>query len=451
MYRIILLVALCISVPNSIHAQKKLSLKEAKKIALENNIQVKNAHLDSENADSKIWETIAMGLPQVTAQSRYQNFIELPVSVLPARFVNPNAKPGEIVAVRAGTPQAMNNTVTVNQLIFDGSYIVGVQSTRVFKRISTLLLSKTEAEIKSAVNMSYISVVIAKENLMIAKQNLANANSTLEFQKTALEQGMINQNDYKQFEIIQLTQQSILTKAETAYKNALNVLKLVLNFDVDQKIEITEGIDQILKEIRDIQKVMDHFEANKTIDYRIVENQTEADKLLLRNSYSNFLPRISAFYSFLYNGNNTIESFNIWEGNPIWNSTQVLGVQVSIALFNSFGDVAKRNQAKRNYVKSQNNQKYKEREIANNFERLNNDFDFALSSVQTSKKQLDLSQNIVDSEEIEFKEGVSSNADLIQTQNQLYQNQANYLNAIVQLMSVKSDLEKLLYTPIQNN
>ena len=437
---------LLITMGHTLMAQKKISLKEAKKIALENNTQIKNARLDVENAESKVWETIAIGLPQITAETKYQNFVELPVTVLPKTFVDPKASPDEVIAIRAGTPQTMNNTVKLNQLLFDGSYIVGVQSTQVYKQISKLALVKTESEIVSAVNMGYVNVVIAKENVEIAKQNLANANRTLDFQRTSLEQGLINENDYKQFEIVKLTQESILTRANTAYKNAINVLKLVLDIEVDQPVLIIDGIDQILKDIKDIQKVMDVFRADKTIDYRIAENQTKADKLLLRNSYAAFLPKLSTFYSYMYNGNNNEESFNMWAGDPLWNSTQMIGISMSISLFNSFGDVAKVNQAKRNLIKSENNQKYKERELTNQFETLNNNFDFALSSVQTSKQQLVLSEKIVENEENEFKLGVSSNAALIQTKNQWYQNQSNYLNAIVQLMRVKSDLEKLLYT-----
>jgi len=83
-----------------------------------------------QSAYKERWSTIAIGLPQISASANYQNFIELPTSLIPAQFFG--GKEGEFAEVQFGTPQTMDAGVTFRQLIFDGSYIVGIGSNSKF-------------------------------------------------------------------------------------------------------------------------------------------------------------------------------------------------------------------------------------------------------------------------------------------------------------------------------
>jgi outer membrane protein TolC len=70
-----------------LNAQEKtmtLSLQEAINFALENSYNAKAAKNDIRSAKETVWETTAIGLPQVNAAIDYQNFLKQPVSLLPA-------------------------------------------------------------------------------------------------------------------------------------------------------------------------------------------------------------------------------------------------------------------------------------------------------------------------------------------------------------------------------
>jgi outer membrane protein TolC len=71
----------------SLKAQEKtmeLSLKQAINYALENSYNTKAARNDIKSANEKVWETTAIGLPQINGKVDYQNFLKQPVSLLPA-------------------------------------------------------------------------------------------------------------------------------------------------------------------------------------------------------------------------------------------------------------------------------------------------------------------------------------------------------------------------------
>jgi len=114
--------------------ENHFSLTQALDYALAHNAQMINASRDVQAAYAQKWATIAMGLPQVSAESSYQNQLKRPVSLLPGEFFG--GEPGTYVPITFGQKQQMSISATLNQKIFDGSYIVGVQAIKTFIEIS---------------------------------------------------------------------------------------------------------------------------------------------------------------------------------------------------------------------------------------------------------------------------------------------------------------------------
>jgi len=122
--------------------QQSFSLKQAQNYAIEHSQKVENANIDMQIADKKVWETTASGLPQVSAQGKFQNFIDIPTSVLPANVFNPLAPAGELVGVKFGTKYNLNGSIQVSQLLFSGNYLVGLQAAKTYTSLSKQLKDK---------------------------------------------------------------------------------------------------------------------------------------------------------------------------------------------------------------------------------------------------------------------------------------------------------------------
>ena len=147
----------------SAKAQETLdfTLDEAVQYALEHNYTVRNAALDIDAAEKQKWEATSFGLPQIDGNIDYQNWIKQAVTFLPAEIVG--GPPGEFEEVVFGAKQNMNATVTLNQILFDGSYLVGLQSAKTFLKISNLAKEKTDQSIREAVINAYGTVLVSKE------------------------------------------------------------------------------------------------------------------------------------------------------------------------------------------------------------------------------------------------------------------------------------------------
>ena len=120
---------------------EKLSLEEALIIGLENNSTIRKANKELLKAYKDKWRTISIGLPQIKSTISYQNFIEMPISLVPAEFFGGN--PGEFAEISFGTEQIANASIKLEQLIFDGTYIIGLQGIKIYTEVAENIKKKT--------------------------------------------------------------------------------------------------------------------------------------------------------------------------------------------------------------------------------------------------------------------------------------------------------------------
>ena len=117
------------------------SLSEAVEWGMNYNRTLKRATIEVQKAHKEKWKTLSIGFPQIQANLAYQNNIEQPVSLIPAQFFG--GEEGEFAEVVFGTQQTAMGMVELNQLIFDGTYVVGVQGIRHFIETAENVLEKT--------------------------------------------------------------------------------------------------------------------------------------------------------------------------------------------------------------------------------------------------------------------------------------------------------------------
>jgi len=197
------LLLLAISLSTNLWAQEpeaqsaySFSLEEAIKFGLENNYSSRISEKDIDKALKQKWEIISQGLPQITGNLDYQNFLKQPVTLIPAEITG--GQPGTFTPVRFGTQQNLNGTATWNQLIFDGSYIVGVQSAQTLLQISKNAKTKTDQQVKSGIINAYGNVLLAEESVNILQQNIETLEKNYNDTKKIFENGLTEEENVEQ-------------------------------------------------------------------------------------------------------------------------------------------------------------------------------------------------------------------------------------------------------------
>lgn len=416
------------------------SLQQAIDHALQNNYSAINANRDVEAAKKKKWETTTIGLPQLNAAVDYQNNFELQKSLIPAEFFGGN--PGEFAEVAFGTKHNMNARATLSQLIFDGSYLVGLQSARTYLKISENAKVKTQQELKEIVINSYGNVLLAQESVLILEKNKTILTKTLNDTREVFKNGLIEEENVEQLQLTLASIESSLQYSVRMKTIANNMLKLVLGIPLEKELILTDNLSALTDNNLDLALLKEEFNVTNNIDYKIGQNNQESKRLLMLFEKSKALPSIGAAVNFGYNAFNN--EFRFFASDQKWLNYSNLGLNLNIPIFSSFGRSARTQQAKIAFDQAKTQLTETEQKLQLQFQKAKSDYEYSLEQFATAKSNLSLAERIENKQSIKFREGLSSSFDFTEAQQQLYAKQQDYLQSMVDVINKKATLEKIL-------
>lgn len=417
-----------------------LSLQDAINYALKNNRNAKNAQRSVEAANELKWETIASGLPQIGVSLDYNYWLKQQISLIPSEFFGGN--PGEFSKIIFGTKQTMSVTANLSQKIFDGSYLVGLQSAKVFLEISKNAQKKTVLDIRKSVINAYGNVLLAEESEKILEKNLQVLEINFNETSKIYENGLIEEESVEQLQITLSGVKNNLLNARRLKDLAYKMLNLTLGIDVDSAVNLSDNLKFLTDENIVISLLNADEDIEQTIDYKIAKNDTDSKELLVKLEKSKSLPTLNAFINGGYLGNNN--SFDFLNTSQKWFGLSLIGVTMSIPIFSSGMRIAATKRAKINLEQSRDNLIETEQIIKLEILKAKSAYKFAIEEYNNNQKNLRLAERIEKKNQIKFFEGISSSFDLRQAQAQLYKSQQELLQSMLEVINKKADLETAL-------
>ena len=416
------------------------SLEEAIDFAHSNNKMALDRQSNIRMAELQKWETIATGLPQISADISYNNWIEQQISLIPAEFFG--GMPGDFIEVAFGTQQTANGTVTLKQKLFDGSYLVALQASKVYLEISKNAKEKTLSELRKVVTNAYGSVLLAEENISILDANIAVLEKSITELQKVYENGLTEAENVEQ---LQLTLSGLVSARNynAILKDlAYEMFNLTLGLDIDTSVSLTDRMEGLVVKV-----LLSHTETSNSslennIDFKIAANNMRSNELLFKLEKSKALPTINAFINGGYAGNNN--RFNFLDQSQKWFGASLFGVNMSVPLFSSLGRSAATQKAKIALEKSERALVNTRQELKIKIKRAQNELAFAQQDLETKKQAQNLAKRIEEKNQIKFFEGLASSFELSQAQTQLYNAQKQYMEAMHSVLNKHIALDVLL-------
>ena len=424
----------------------KLSITQAQQYALENNRSILNANLDVESAKKKIWETTSTGLPQINSTVSASYILTMPDFY--EQFLTPSIAshftgvPDSANRVNAAVKKALDDMrfsgtfdIQVSQLIFSGSYLVGLQAAKVYKSLSELNKVKSIQDVLESVSNTYFTVLIAKENAVILDSTRLNLEKTLSEITQMENQGFVEETDVDQIKITLTNIKSSLDLIRRQSDISEKLLKIQLGVDFNQKIVLTDSLSNLIKAMSFDQLLLSDLVLDNNVSYQMLDAQVKSSKLLLKLKKSECLPDIAAFYQHEELLNSNAISFT---------PPDLIGLKVNIPIFSSGGRYSRIKQAKFDLQKSINNRDETADMLKLQFYQSKSALVSAKDKYESDKSNLKLSEKIYKRALIKFQNGMMSSMDLTQTQNQFLNSQSTYYQSIQNLITEKNKLEKML-------
>jgi outer membrane protein len=259
--------------PGSLQASespRSFSLQEAREYATRHNYDARKSQLEIAVAQKRMRETLAGGLPQVTSSLGYINNLELATVLIPNFF---DGKLDEKIPVQFGTQHNAALGLQVQQLVFNGSYFVGLQASRIYSRLAEEGFERTRMDVIETVSQTYYLILVSEESLRIIQGNLENLEKTLYEIRERYKEGFLEETDADVVQIsvtaLKNSLQNLQKQTETAYQ----LLKFQMGIDLDEEITLTDKFETIVTAEDIAQAMSGEFTLGENIDFRFMQTQ----------------------------------------------------------------------------------------------------------------------------------------------------------------------------------
>jgi outer membrane protein len=450
-----------------------LNLQGAVDHALSFNKSLKNARLEVERSRARNWEAISQGLPQVDGGMDYSSYFnyemefsfgmggdlgftqgQLQEAFNQTQATFPFYSQSDLAVHGANTyydgilqgmlpPSTIllsdqaSATLMVNQLIFSGQYIVGIQTAKLAMLISEQNLDFNELNIKESVISSYYLVLITQESLEIVKQNLDNLEETLAQTEIMFRTGMAEQTDVDQIRITVNQLANATTSLQRNLELNYNLLRFQLGLETNVDLQLTDNLEALFTNMQAETALDTPFVIDDNLTYKIMKTQEEINKKLLGLEQWNYAPTITGFYN--YNAKILTTDFDM-------NPNHMVGLSMGVPIFSSGMRKARVDQAKIDYNMAQVNRDIMEDQLLLQEKQYKYNLQSSLDNYFTQQENVEVAQRVYDSYRRKFEQGMATSLELTQANDNYLNAENNYLTAIMEVMNAKLQLDKLMNT-----
>lgn len=411
------------------------SLQEAIDYAQRNQSSIQNAKIDEEIAANTVKQTVGIGLPQVSGNLNFNDFLKVPTNLLPGEFFG---QPGTQVPVQFGVKYQSSFGLELNQLLFDGTYLVGLQASKTYRELSSKSLKRSRIETAVAVSKAYYSVLVSNEQLSLLDANLLRLKKTLNDTKALYANGFVEKIDVDRLTVLN-------NNLETERENVIrlldlnvNLLKFQMGMSIQSKLTLKDSIAGL--QVVQAFAVSDTSAYKNRIEYSLLETQKKLNELDLKRYKSQFLPSLSAFGS----TSQSLQSNNFGTLFDRSFPTTVIGFRLAVPIISGGIKLYQVRNAKLEILKTQNNLVNLKNGIGLEVEQAQTTYRNGLKSLENQNRNMELAQEVLRVTKIKYEQGVGSSIEVTTAETSLKEAQNNYINALYDLLINKVNMDKAL-------
>lgn len=423
---------------DSIPKKTAFTLKEAQFFASENAYSVKEVKYNISQAEQQVREYTAIGLPQINGDFTFTDFLVIPTSVIPAGGFFGSPEP---LKVKFNTRFNSQINASGSQLIFDGSFFVGIQAAKALVQLTKESQRKSELDVKDNVTQAYYTVLIIEETKKLLEQSLINLEKAQMETQAFYKSGFAEENDVDQFTILVSNLKNQIERTKANIENAKGLLKFQMGMSVKEKIELTDNLTTLANLANTPSLLNSTMDPKTSIEYVLLSKTRELQLLNSKRIKMGYLPSARIFSTAGYN--QPISDFN-WFKNDSWFPSVNWGFNISVPIFDGFMKDAGIKKAKLDAVKTKNTMDQVEQGMNLQLQTAKSDFLASTNQLKTEEKSLELARKVRDKALLKFKEGVGSSMEITQAENQLVSVQGAYFQALLNQLSSKAKIDRLL-------
>lgn len=415
------------------------SLKEAQSYAVSHSYNAQYSTIEREKVNRQMDELIGIGMPQINGSVQYNYNIKPPVAFFPGDFFG---APGTFQAITISPKQSGTMSLSLNQLILDGSYFIGLQAAKTQKQVAGVINEKDLLNIKADVTSTYYSILVIQENRKVLGESIVKLEDTYRQTKGIYEQGFVEETDVDQLKLILANVQNMAGMLDRQIALAKNLLKFQMGVELSKEITLADNLDKVLAETPTDSPLAATAGVENNIDYQMLLKQSYLAKLNYRRLIATYTPSLSGFLS--YQWQNFSNNNRLFADQSKYYGVSIVGINLRVPIFDGLSTVNRIRYAKLDYKKTEIAKLHMSEGIKLQTDQVNMAYANALGTFKVKKENMDLAKKVKERALIKYREGVGSSLELTTAENQYLQAQADYITSLLDLLNARVSINKLL-------
>jgi len=411
------------------------SLKEAIDYAQNHQSSILNASIDEEIAKNTVKRTIGIGLPQLNGNVNFQDFLKIPTNLLPGEIFG---KPGTQIPAQFGVQYQSSFGLELNQLLFDGSYLVGLQASKTYKELSNKNLKRSRIETAVGVTKAYYSVLVSNEQLSLLDANIERLKKSLNDTKALFANGFVEKIDVDRLTVLNNNLETERGNVIRLLELNLNLLKFQMGMNIQFKLVLKDSIGSL--QVAEFLALKDTSAYQERIEYSLLETQKKLNELDLKRYKSLFLPSLSAFGT----TSRSLQSNDFLKLTNRSFPATIIGFRLSVPLLSGGVKTYQVRNAKLEVLKTENNLINLRNGINLEVEQAQTVYRNGLKSLENQKRNMELAKEVLRVTKIKYEQGVGSSIEVTIAETSLKESQNNYINALYDLLINKVNVDRAL-------
>jgi outer membrane protein len=440
---------------HSVHAQQDsiFSLDKCINYAFKNQATVKNAELDQQISKYKVNETRGIGLPQINFEANTMYNIQLqPMFMTNERantFINPGTPLGAGVDPngRAVLPNLFqlkgSNTATLNasQILFDGSYLVGLKASKTYSELATKSIMQTKIETTDKITKGFYLVLINEQQLQLLNANIVRIDTSLSQLKEINKSGFAENLDVNRLEVTLNNLKTDQLNVQNQLLVTYSLLKYQMGYPVNSELKLNGTLDELVTRLNTVSNpnIGGDFNYNQRNDYALLRTQKKLQELNLKNAQAISYPKLVAYGTAgMINAQN--DYMKLYSSSYF--GYGFIGAKLSVPIFTGGNHYYQQQGAKLEVQKAQNNIEMMEDVIDLQVQQTKLVMDNNIQNIKSQKRNLDLAEQVIRQTKVKYQEGVGTNLEVVDAENSFKTAQTNYYDAVYNALVSLIDYQK---------
>ena len=331
------------------------------------------------------------------------------------------------------------NSLTASMPIFTGGKLNGtIKQAKAGYLISEQGLQKAYNDMRSTVTNGYFDMLQADNMQKLGRESVDRLADHLKNVEAQYEVGVVAKVDVLRSQVELANAKQSLIKAENAYQIAEANLNKIVGLPMDTQLKL-DNILVYTPYDNDMQYCLD-YAAKHRPELEQAKQQVEAAKGALRVAISGHMPQVAATASQNWNDSN-------WPGDE--NGNWYVGVSVGLNIFDSGVTTSKIHGAEADLAKA--HESYRDTVDLVNLDVRSNYLNLreAEKRIDTTKLAVSQAEEDYRIAQLRYMNGVGTNTDVLDAQVALTDAKTNYLQAMYDYNTCKTNLETAIGVPMQ--